>query len=114
MTFDGANFSTVDLSVGQRRRLALLAACLEDRPICLFDEWAANQDPAFKRIFYREILPELRLDGRTLVVISHDDEYHDVADRIVRLRDGRIVADHLPEGALQVAELQIADSFMIR
>ncbi len=91
--FDGAMFSTVDLSQGQRRRLALLAACLEARPICLFDEWAANQDPTFKRIFYHEILPELRAAGKTLVVISHDDEYLDVADRVVRLRDGQIVAD---------------------
>lgn len=91
--FDGSAFSTVDLSQGQRRRLALLAACLEARPICLFDEWAANQDPAFKRIFYHEILPDLRASGKTLVVISHDDEYVDVADRVVRLRDGRIIAD---------------------
>ena len=91
--FDGTKFSTVDLSQGQRRRLALLAACLEARPICLFDEWAANQDPAFKRIFYHEILPDLRAAGKTLVVISHDDEYHDVADRVVRLRDGQITQD---------------------
>lgn len=91
--FDGATFSTVDLSQGQRRRLALLAACLEGRPICLFDEWAANQDPAFKRTFYREILPDLRANGTTLIVISHDDEYLDVADRVVRLRDGRVAAD---------------------
>ena len=89
--FDGQAFSTIDLSQGQRRRLALLSACLEDRPICLFDEWAANQDPGFKRIFYHEILPELRASGKTLIVISHDDEYLDVADRVVRLRDGRIV-----------------------
>ena len=96
--FDGSQFSTVNLSQGQRRRLALLSACLEDRPICLFDEWAANQDPTFKRIFYHEILPELRARGKTLVVISHDDEYLDVADRVVRLREGQIVAD-TPEPA---------------
>ena len=93
--FDGSAFSTVDLSQGQKRRLALLTACLEARPICLFDEWAANQDPSFKRIFYREVLPELRAAGKTLVVISHDDEYLGVADRVVRLRDGRIVEDSL-------------------
>ena len=101
--FDGQAFSTVDLSQGQRRRLALLAACLEARPICLFDEWAANQDPAFKRIFYHEILPELRALGRTLVVISHDDEYLDVADRVVRLRDGRIIEDSLAATAPAIA-----------
>ena len=112
--FDGAAFSTVDLSQGQRRRLALLAACLEARPVCLFDEWAANQDPGFKRVFYREILPELRAEGRTLVVISHDDEYLDVADRVVRLRDGRVLdAPARPRPTPRVTdpnqELQIAD-----
>ncbi len=94
--FDGEAFSTVELSQGQRRRLALLTACLEARPICLFDEWAANQDPSFKKIFYQEILPELRASGKTLVVISHDDEYLDVADRVVRLHGGRIVEAAAP------------------
>ncbi len=90
---EGGAFSTVDLSMGQRRRLALLAACLEDRPICVFDEWAANQDPSFKKVFYLELLPELRARGRTIVVISHDEEYQDVADRVLRLRDGLLVED---------------------
>ena len=94
--FNGEAFSTVDLSQGQRRRLALLTACLEARPICLFDEWAANQDPSFKKIFYQEILHELRASGKTLVVISHDDEYLDVADRVVRLTSGRIVEAAAP------------------
>ena len=66
-------FSTLDLSQGQRRRLALLAAWLEDRPICILDEWAANQDPSFKQIFYHELLPELRAAGKALLVISHDE-----------------------------------------
>jgi putative pyoverdin transport system ATP-binding/permease protein len=83
-------FSTIDLSQGQRRRLALLAACLEDRPILVFDEWAANQDPLFKKFFYLDVLPELRANGKTIIVISHDEEFYDVADRIVRLLDGRI------------------------
>jgi len=90
---EGGAFSTVALSQGQRGRLALLAACLEDRPICILDEWAANQDPAFKRVFYREILPELRAIGKTLIVISHDDDYEDGADRVFRLRDGRLFED---------------------
>ncbi len=83
-------FSTIDLSQGQRRRLALLAARLEDRPILVFDEWAANQDPFFKRFFYLELLPELRGEGKTVVVISHDEEFYDVADRVVRLLDGQV------------------------
>ena len=93
---DGIAYSTTDLSQGQRRRLALLSARLEDRPVCIFDEWAANQDPHFKRAFYREILPELREAGKALLVISHDEEYYDVADRIVRLRDGRVIDETGP------------------
>ncbi|GBD49887.1 cyclic peptide export ABC transporter [Methylopila sp. Yamaguchi] len=87
---DGA-FSTRDLSQGQRKRLALVAACVEDRPVMVFDEWAADQDPAFKDVFYRELLPELKARGKTLVVITHDDRYFDLADRLVKLEGGRIV-----------------------
>src|SRR5262249_16162903 len=72
-------FCTTDLSQGQRKRLALIAAILEDRPIYLFDEWAAYQDPQFKAIFYREILPGLKAQGKTAVVISHDDRYYEIA-----------------------------------
>ncbi len=89
---DGA-LSTVDLSQGQRKRLALLTAYLEDRPIYLFDEWAADQDPIFKEIFYLELLPELKSRGKTVFVISHDDRYYYVADRILKLDYGKIVSD---------------------
>jgi putative ATP-binding cassette transporter len=85
---DGS-FSTVDLSQGQRKRLALLICCLEDRPLLFFDEWAADQDPAFKDIFYFSVLPELKAQGKTVVVISHDDRYYRVADRLVHLEAGR-------------------------
>ena len=67
--------STVDLSQGQRKRLALLTAYLEDRPFYLFDEWASDQDPQFKEIFYRQILPDLKARGKAIVVITHDDRY---------------------------------------
>jgi len=83
--------SSVELSTGQRKRLALLGAYLEDRPVYVFDEWAASQDREFRELFYRELLPELRARGKLVVVISHDDAYYDVADRIVRLDFGRIV-----------------------
>jgi len=89
---DGA-LSTVELSQGQRKRLALLTAYLEDRPIYLFDEWAADQDPVFKEIFYLELLPELKARGKTVLVISHDDHYFHVADRVLKLDYGRIEAD---------------------
>ncbi|WP_412066549.1 cyclic peptide export ABC transporter [Rhizobium sp. SYY.PMSO] len=91
---DGDRFTTTDLSTGQRKRLALVQAWLEQRPVIVTDEWAADQDPDFRRVFYEELLPELKAMGRTLIVISHDDRYFHVADRIVRMADGRIVEDH--------------------
>lgn len=87
--------STTALSQGQRKRLALLTAYLEDRPIYLFDEWAADQDPYFKRIFYTQILPELTKRGKTVLVISHDDRYFHAADRIVKLEYGRLESQRL-------------------
>ncbi|MEO1347702.1 MAG: cyclic peptide export ABC transporter [Cyanobacteria bacterium J06635_15] len=86
-------FSTTELSQGQRKRLALLTAYLEDRPIYLFDEWAADQDPSFKQIFYHQYLPELKAQGKAVIVISHDDHYFQVADRVVKLNYGQIESD---------------------
>ena len=83
-------FTTTELSTGQRKRLAFAVALLEDRPILVLDEVAADQDPEFRQSFYRDWLPRLKAEGRTLVVVSHDERYEDAADRIVRLRDGRI------------------------
>jgi putative ATP-binding cassette transporter len=85
--------STVDLSQGQRKRLALLAAYLEDRPIYFFDEWAADQDPRYKKIFYLEILPELKASGKTVFVISHDDQYYSLGDRLIKLDYGQVEWD---------------------
>ena len=82
--------STVELSQGQRKRLALLTAYLEDRPIYIFDEWAADQDPVFRKIFYYELLPELKAKGKTVVVISHDERYYGMADRVVKLDYGQL------------------------
>jgi putative ATP-binding cassette transporter len=95
---EGGRLSTTALSQGQRKRLALLTAYLEDRPIYLFDEWAADQDPVFKKVFYLELLPELRARGKTVVVISHDDHFFGVADRILKLDYGRLEYDGPPEG----------------
>ena len=85
---EAGKFTTLNLSTGQRKRLALVSAYLEDRPIYLFDEWAADQDPAFKRVFYTELLPELKSRGKTVIVITHDDAYFSCADRILKLQDG--------------------------
>ena len=77
--------STLNLSYGQRKRVALLHAYLEDRPIYIFDEWASGQDPSFKEIFYRELLPELVSRNKLVIVTSHDDQYFSVADRVINL-----------------------------
>lgn len=87
---EGGELSTLELSQGQRKRLALLTAYLEDRPIYLFDEWAADQDPIFKEIFYYQLLPELKSKGKAVVIISHDDRYYSVADRVVKLDYGKV------------------------
>lgn len=89
-------FSTRALSTGQRKRLALVVAYLEDRPFYLFDEWAADQDPSFKAVFYEQLLPELRARGKTVVVVTHDDRYFGNADRIVKLENGAIVSEARP------------------
>jgi putative ATP-binding cassette transporter len=85
---DAGKFSTTALSTGQRKRLALLVACLEDRPICVFDEWAADQDTAYRDVFYRQILPELKARGKAVLVITHDDRYFHCADRSFELDAG--------------------------
>jgi len=91
VTVKNGAFSTTSLSRGQRKRLALLTTYLEDRPICLFDEWAADQDPAFRKIFYLRLLPELKRQGKTVVAITHDDRYFANADRIIKLEEGKVV-----------------------
>jgi putative ATP-binding cassette transporter len=90
--YDGARFTTLDLSTGQRKRLALAVALLEDRPIVIFDEWAADQDPEFRRYFYEVVLQEFKRQGKTVVAVTHDDRYFHLADRVVKMDYGRIVA----------------------
>lgn len=89
-------FSTTALSQGQRRRLALLCAYLEDRPIYVFDEWAADQDPHYREVFYSRLLPDLKARGKTVVVITHDDRFFHLGDRVVKLDYGRIVDTWTP------------------
>lgn len=87
---NAGELSSTRLSQGQRKRLALLTAYLEDRPIYVFDEWAADQDPSFKEVFYKELVPELKARGKTVVVVTHDDRYFHLADRHVMLDQGQI------------------------
>lgn len=93
LTVTNGHLSTIELSQGQRKRVALLNAYLEDRPIYVFDEWAADQDPQFKQIFYYELLPELKNRGKTVIVISHDDRYYGLADRLIKLESGKVEYD---------------------
>ena len=96
---DGDRFSRRDLSAGQRKRLALIAALLERKPILILDEWAADQDPQFRRKFYREILPELKRRGLTIVAVTHDDHYFDAAERRLHMEEGRLSEPAAGRGA---------------
>lgn len=83
-------FSTTKLSTGQKKRLALLITYLEDRPICLFDEWAADQDPEYRRFFYEVLLPEMKASGKCIIAITHDDHYFHLADHIIKMDMGQM------------------------
>ena len=80
-----------------------MAAYLEDRPFYVFDEWAADQDPEFKRVFYRSILPDLKGQGKTVLVISHDEQYFDVADRCIKMEGGQLSDYHHVEPMINTA-----------
>ena len=89
----GGALSTTRLSQGQRKRLALLTAYLEDKPIYVFDEWAADQDPLFRDVFYLLLLPDLKARGKAVLVITHDDRYFYAADRVIKLNYGKVEYD---------------------
>ena len=91
--FTGNRFSTLELSTGQRKRLALIASLLEDRQVYLFDEWTADQDPHFREQFYHSILPELKEQGKTVIAVSHDDRYWSAADRLIKMDYGKVIDD---------------------
>lgn len=87
---DGSLSTTTALSTGQRKRLALLSAYIDDRDIMIFDEWAADQDPGFRRFFYEQVLPDLQRKGKTLIIITHDDRYFHCAQRLIKIADGQL------------------------
>jgi putative ATP-binding cassette transporter len=91
--FENGRFTTSDLSTGQRKRLAMIVALLEDREIYVFDEWAADQDAHFREVFYKEMLPDFKARGKTVVAVSHDDHYWDCCDRRLFLDLGAILAE---------------------
>lgn len=88
---ENGRFTTLKLSDGQRRRLALVVSIVEDKSLILFDEWAADQDPQFKQVFYREILTDLKRQNKAVIVISHDDRYFDLADQLLTMESGELL-----------------------
>ncbi|MBE6052055.1 MAG: cyclic peptide export ABC transporter [Clostridium sp.] len=87
---EDGRFSTTRLSTGQKKRLALLVTYLEDKPICLFDEWAADQDPEFRKFFYENLLPDLKTKGKCIIAVTHDDRYFNIADKVIKMDLGKI------------------------
>jgi putative ATP-binding cassette transporter len=92
---DGKRFSTTNLSTGQRKRLALIANLMEEKPILVIDEWAADQDPYFRKKFYTVIIPLLKNEGATIIAITHDDKYYKCADKLYKMEEGRLIPENL-------------------
>lgn len=90
VSITSSGFSTTKLSMGQRKRLALIQALLENKPVLVLDEWAADQDPYFRKKFYREIIPVLINEGRTIIAITHDDNYFSVATKLLKMDFGKL------------------------
>ena len=87
---DGNRWTSTSLSTGQRKRIALIVSIVQQKPIIVFDEWAADQDPIFRRYFYEVLLPELKASGRTIIAATHDDRYFHLADRVMRMEFGQL------------------------
>ncbi|WPV66531.1 cyclic peptide export ABC transporter [Chitinophaga sp. LS1] len=85
------SFSNFQLSSGQKKRVALLVSYLENKPIVIFDEWAADQDPVFRKFFYNDLIFQLKEAGKIIIIISHDDAYFHIADQVMKMGQGTIV-----------------------
>ncbi len=94
---DSGRLSTLSLSQGQRKRLALMMSYIENSPICLYDEWAADQDPRYREIFYTDIIPALKAQNKLVIVITHDDRYFHLADQLLQFEQGRLVKNIRPK-----------------
>ena len=93
VTIEEGKFANLELSTGQKKRVALLVAILEKRQFIVLDEWAADQDPEFRKIFYTEIIPMLKEQGKTIIAITHDDHYFGIADHLLTINNGRLISD---------------------
>jgi len=105
VSYEDGKLSDVRYSQGQRKRLALLMAVLEQRDCLLLDEWAADQDPRFRHFFYQTILPLLKQRGKTIIAITHDDRYFNIADRVIKMDNGQLI--ELGERELERAQLVV-------
>lgn len=92
-TYVEKKFTQTSLSTGQRKRLAYIIGLLEDKQVYVFDEWAADQDPEFRKQFYTKFIMDMRTMGKTVIAVSHDDRYFDTADRVIKMSEGKIVSD---------------------
>jgi len=90
-TIEAGAITNRDLSSGQKKRLALIVSILEDKPVMVFDEWAADQDPVFRKFFYDNLLPELKAKGKTIIAVTHDDKYFYAADSIFKMEYGKFI-----------------------
>ncbi|WP_143305923.1 ATP-binding cassette domain-containing protein [Chitinophaga vietnamensis] len=90
---EGKNVIKATLSKGQQKRLALIYALLEEKEIIVLDEWAAEQDPVFRAYFYKVLVPEMKIMGKTVIAVTHDDAYFDYAERVLRFDYGKIQSD---------------------
>jgi putative ATP-binding cassette transporter len=91
--FEAGRFTDINLSTGQRKRLALAVTLLENKEILVFDEWAADQDPHFRKYFYEVVLKRLKDEGKTVIAVTHDERFWNHADRVIKMEYGSIVED---------------------
>jgi putative ATP-binding cassette transporter len=89
--FRNHTFSDLNLSTGQKKRIALIVSILEKRPVIILDEWASDQDPEFRKFFYEKIIPELRAMDKIVIAITHDDHYFHLADHLLMIDQGKLL-----------------------
>lgn len=93
ITDDKESSARRKFSKGQGKRMSLIFALMEKKPILVLDEWAADQDPYFRKFFYEELIPKLKAEGKTIIAVTHDDAYFHLADRIIKFNYGKIDAE---------------------